>query len=127
MPTTTEILDLMTGAETGRGTWQKLNEAIEQRASRNFVTLVAGDSPYAITDADQVVYVDSTAGSVTVDLPAAADSAGRVLVFKKLVAGNTLTIDGNASELVEGGATLALTAALATARLHCNGTAWFSI
>jgi hypothetical protein len=70
---------------------------------------------------------DTTSGSVTVTLPAAASSTDKVLVFKKTVAANSLIIDGNASELVENATTQTATGQFATLALACDGTGWHAI
>lgn len=68
--------------------------------------------------------VDSTAGSVTVALPAAASSAGVVFGFVKTIAANSLILDGNASETVGGATTKTATAQYAAITIWCDGSAW---
>jgi hypothetical protein len=75
-----------------------------------------------------VVLVDATAASRTVTLPAAASNPGVVFTVKKIdVSANTVTIDPNASETIEGQTTLVLNAQYQTITIVCNGTAWYSI
>jgi hypothetical protein len=84
-------------------------------------------SNYTLTTADFHVPFDSTSGAITVTLPAAASSTGRVYVIRKTNASaNAVTIDPNGAETIDGGATLAV--ANQTAKLIiCNGTAWITI
>lgn len=77
-----------------------------------------------IVDSDDVVLVDTTGGSVTVTLPPAATNLGRRFTVKKLIAANTLTLDGNGSETIDGAATVALTTRYAARTVQSDGTAW---
>jgi len=71
--------------------------------------------------------VDTTTGSVVVTLPAADVMRGRVLVVKKLVAANTVTLDGNGSETIDGATTLAWTTQYQVQRILSDGTQWWTI
>lgn len=70
---------------------------------------------------------DSTSGSVTVTLPLASASAGRVISVKKTVAANSLVIDGNGSETIDGATTKTATAQYASYTIICDGSAWHAI
>ena len=77
--------------------------------------------------ADFYMPFDTTAGAITVALPAAASSTGRVYVIRKINASaNALTIDPNSGELIDGGATLAV-ANQTTKWIICDGAAWLTI
>lgn len=80
---------------------------------------------YTVTASDRLISVDSTSGSVTLTLPAAA-SVNPYTVFSaiKTVAANTLTIDPNGSETINGASTLALTARWARVDFYSTGTLW---
>ncbi len=71
--------------------------------------------------------IDTTGGSVTVVLPLAASSTGRVLSFKKTIAANSLILDGNGSETIDGATTKTATAQFAAYSIICDGTAWHAI
>lgn len=71
--------------------------------------------------------VDTTTGSVTLTLPPVNVMQGRVLVVKKLVAANTVTLDGNGSETIDGAATLAWTTQYQVQRVLSDGTQWWTI
>ena len=73
------------------------------------------------------VLVDTTAGSVTITLPRADTMMGRVVVVKKLVAANTLTLDGDGSETIDGAATFAWTAQYQSHDLLSDGTQWWVV
>jgi len=71
------------------------------------------------------VLVDDSGGSKTITLPAAAVCDGRIYNIKKLSASNTTTIDGNASETIDGATTLVLTTRYQTAKIQSDGTNWY--
>lgn len=100
---------------------------INQHLSRA-VTSVTGTSA-TLTDDDHVVLVDDdTAGAaVTINLPAAADSAGNIHTIKKLGTTGSVTIDANASETIDGATTKVLSTQYDSVEVYCNGTAWFLI
>lgn len=75
-----------------------------------------------------VVLVDATSGAVTINLPAVSAISGREYVIKKIdSSGNAVTIDGNASETIDGSTTSSLATQNKYARIKCNGTAWYII
>lgn len=69
--------------------------------------------------------VDSTSGSVTMTLPTlAATDDGAEFVFYKLVAANSMIIDGAGAETIEGAANVTRTSRYATVRIRKAGTVW---
>lgn len=70
--------------------------------------------------------VNTTAGAVTVTLPAAASSLYRTLAIKR-VGENAIVIDGNAAETIDGQQTLTLDTDNETAELIAFGGAWYRI
>ncbi len=72
---------------------------------------VATDTDVApqVGDDDFLTLVDTSGGNATITLPAVASCLGRIYVFKKTAAANTLTIDGDAGETIDGAATQAVT------------------
>lgn len=92
---------------------------------RSIVTKIAG---YTATVTDNVILCDATAGAITIDLPAAATASGKVLVIKKIDAtANTVTIDGDTGDLIDGAATQVISAQWTAIEIVCNGTAWYII
>ena len=87
------------------------------------VTTVSS-SPYNVTDMDRTIIVDTSGDDITVNMPAASSNNGRIIVIKKTSALNTLTVDGDSSDLVDGAATLLMTALNAMKYLQCDGTEW---
>lgn len=78
----------------------------------------------AVGDDDYLTLVDTTAGNATITLPAVASCLGRIYVFKKLVAANTLTIDGDAAETIDGAATQAVTNQYHLIKVMAGPTEW---
>jgi hypothetical protein len=68
-------------------------------------------------------FIDCTSGTFTVTLQAAASYQGRVLIIKNSGAG-TITVDGNASETIDGAATYSLAVQYATIQIISDGTNW---
>lgn len=89
------------------------------------VAKVFADSPYTVLATDYVVLVDPTGGGCTVNLPVAASNTGRLLVVKHSSAsGNTVTIDGDGGETIDGNLTAVLSS-FQSFTLLCNGSNWF--
>lgn len=79
---------------------------------------------YTMLVTDEVVLADVTARSQTVTLPLASEVAGKFLWFKKKdTSGNSLTL--SATSLIDGSATLSLTASKAHAQLFSDGTTYW--
>ncbi len=57
----------------------------------------------------------------------AAANAGLVIGVKKTSASNSLIVDPNSSELIDGAATLTATAIQAALLFYCDGTGWQTI
>lgn len=90
---------------------------------------VSGGGTLTLDATTGVYYVDSTAGATTLNLPAAAGAlvAGRVYtILKTDASANTVTIDGNAAETIDGAATVVLGGNVGRSRLTitCDGTNW---
>lgn len=82
-------------------------------------------TPITLTASDHVVICDATAAAITVNLPAAADSTGRVYSIKKVDASNNVTVDGSGSETIDGSTTAVLSAQYDAIRIWCSGTEWW--
>ena len=82
-------------------------------------TFTAGAESYYI--------VDATSGAVTVNLPAANTCTGRVYTVKKVDSSNNVTLDGNASETIDGSTTLPLTAQHEVVSVISDGTEWWVV
>lgn len=76
-----------------------------------------------------VITCDTTSGAFSLVLPAATGSTGLWYTFKKTDSNaNAVTIDGNASETIDGALThTTMDAQYDTITIVCNGTAWFIV
>ena len=86
---------------------------------------------YTVVAADngKTIEVDATGGARTIALPDldATKNGFTVTVIKTDSSGNSVTIDGNGSDTINGAATYALKARWEAAILKWTGTAWISI
>lgn len=72
------------------------------------------------------VLVDASGANRTITLPAAVNNVGRIFVIKKIDASaNTVTIDGNASETIDGATTQVISTQWASMTIQSNGANWF--
>lgn len=86
---------------------------------------VTKSSNATITASERLVLGNTASGNVTLTLPAAASvTAYTVFSFVKTSASNTLTIDGNGSETINGASTYAMTALNERIDIYSTGTAW---
>lgn len=87
-----------------------------------------GNYTVLTSDRNSTILVDATSGNVTITLIAAASAGdGFEVTIKKIDAtANTVIIDGNASETIDGALTQTLTAQYDTLTIVCNGANWFS-
>lgn len=89
------------------------------------VGVAAKTANYTVTEADYFVPCDATSAAFTVTLPAAATSDGQVVVVRKTdTSVNAVTIDGNASETIDGDAAVYLHFQYESVTLVCDATGW---
>lgn len=89
------------------------------------VSKAFADTPYTATALDDLILVNATGGAVTVNLPAAASSSGKILAVQKTDSStNAVTLDGNSSETIAGLTTYALSANKEFIVLQCDGSNW---
>lgn len=88
------------------------------------VSISDASSPYS-ADANTIILCDTASGNVTVNLPAAA--FGSRITVKKLSTPNTVTIDGDGAETIDGAATATLSSQWESMTIISDGTAWFTI
>lgn len=86
------------------------------------------DSPYTVTADDHVILCDDTSGNITVNLPTASGIDNRLYVIKKTNSStNTITIDPNGSETIDGSATFLMYDFGDSVRILSDGTNWHII
>jgi len=85
-------------------------------------------SPFTADDDDSTILCNTAGGGFTITLPAASINTRRVYTIKKISSdGNTVTIDGNGAETIDGVTTKTLTTQWQFITIKCNGTGWFVI
>lgn len=89
------------------------------------VTTVTTDT--TLTAVTQVIKGNTTSGSITLTLPTAVGNMGLRIIAMKTSAANTLTLDGNASETINGSATFDLTANNEVAEIISDNANWVII
>jgi hypothetical protein len=91
-------------------------------------TVLAKTSDYTCTTSDcgdsAMILTTSSSGDVTITLYAASGNSGRVLHVKKLVAANSVILDGNSSETIDGATTATIDAQYTSLSLVCDGSNW---
>jgi hypothetical protein len=82
------------------------------------------DSPYTQLATDEWLQVDASAGAVTINLLPVADADGCALVVEALDITNTITLDADDTEEINGSTTKTIGTAGRRVLLQCNGTEW---
>jgi hypothetical protein len=72
--------------------------------------LTSADSPYSMNVNDATLICDTTGGSITIILLPALDWEEKRITVKKIIAANTVTVEGNSSETIDDLPDLAWTA-----------------
>lgn len=102
--TATTVVPFADGSDLGTSTLRYDHFVREFWALPREIT--AADSPYTVVAGDNVIFVNTAAGNVVVNLPTAASSRGRYLTVKKRTAdANTVTVTPNGADTIDGGAT----------------------
>lgn len=93
-------------------------------ADRSDLQTVSATGLLSLTFPLTTVLVTTSGGNVTLTLPACQTVPGFRLEVKKMTAANTLTVDGAASETIDGATTLAWTTQYQSYRLLSTGSEW---
>ncbi len=90
-------------------------------------TTTVNASTYDLLVTDFILNVTYTAtGAVTsLTLPTAQTVAGRIIVVKNVGGANSITIDTEAAQTIDGAATAVLSSQYDAINLYCDGTNWF--
>jgi len=104
--------------------------ALFGQQKRTWTQKVAGDSPYTVgSSGEYILLANPAAGNILANLPAAATSSGVVYYIKNndaTATGNTVTVDGNSGETIDGNLTIVLND-LDSITIVCDGSNWFII
>jgi hypothetical protein len=96
----------------------------------NTTTVNAATYDLLVTDYLLLVTYTSTGAVTSLTLPTAQTTAGRTIVIKDAggnAATNNITIDTEASQTIDGNATLLITTSYASVTLCSDGTNWLVI
>jgi len=104
-----------------------LGEIVDPGGSFNpVVTEYVADE--TLGDNEYVIFVDASAGDVTLTLPDPALAPARQYVIKKTdTSANRIIIAPFASETIDGSASAMIVAPYESLTIQCNGTDWFII
>lgn len=97
-------------------------------AIRGLNTVGAGVTSTSTAAYGETVRCNPTLGGFTVNLPTAVGKAGVDITVKNTTAStNTITIDGNGSETIDGSATFAMSTARQAITVRSDGTNWMIV
>jgi hypothetical protein len=89
--------------------------------SSKIITVTAN---YTATTNDYTIIAKPTASNITITLPSAASSIGRIYFIKR-VATKSVIIDPNGSEQIDGATTYTISSNNFAAMIQSDGTAWY--
>lgn len=82
----------------------------------------------ALISSDYLVLVDASSAGITISLPPVASKAGSQVVVKKIDSSvNTVTVDGDGSDTLDGAATQSLTNQYDSITVASDGTQWWIV
>jgi|GEM_PF-5313485 len=102
----------------------KYNANFEKRRWEDAKSVTTGT--YTVLLTDEVLLVDASGGTVTIALPAVADCEGFRLEVIAVNVANAITLDGDASETINGAATLGISALYNRVTLLATSTGWLA-
>ena len=80
---------------------------------------------YTAKAGDSIIAVDATSGVVVITLPAASGKEGRAYTIKKIDSSvNSVTVDGNGSETIDGVSAYSLSTQWKYVSIYCDGANW---
>lgn len=106
--------------------WVKYLESVTDEKKINVVTIAS--SPYTVLTTDQVVFGDCTTGSQIHTLPPVSGNAGMRVTFKKVDAtANTMTIEGDGIETIDGQLNQVIDFQYTSITMVCDGAKWLLV
>lgn len=88
-------------------------------------TVTTENADYTLTASDDLVLGDAALGAITLTLPTAVGNSGKEFFIKKIDAtGNSVTVDGDGSETIDGSATQVITSQWTTLTIISDGANW---
>jgi len=94
-------------------------------AGSGILTVNTVTADLTLTTSHRFIRCDASAGPIVVTLPAAASNAGRKYCVKKIdSSANSVTIDGNASDTIDGDATAVIVSQYEEVSVVSDGSNW---
>jgi hypothetical protein len=80
-----------------------------------------------LDNSNYIILADASSNTVTLNLPAASGNTGLTYIIKRTDAtgSNTVILDANASETIDGSTTYTLTSQYQSIRIICDGSNWY--
>ena len=115
--------------------WNSIDNVLTIEGSLNLInqlvypaeSVVFADSPFDATSAPYLISVDTTGGNVIINLPPVGAKRIAYLIKKVDATANTVTINANGSDTIEGSANDTLTTAYDYLHIVSNGTVWLKV
>ena len=105
-----------------------MNGTTLQASAQRVSTTVASSFPYTVAEGDYVILVEGTGSPRTINLPAKANHAGRVLIIKDATgnaSSNNIEIDPNGSENIDGTSTKLMNGNKSSLTIVCGSDQWY--
>lgn len=108
--------------QTGMGFISDASGVLSYRYTEKTTSKTAN---YTATGDETTILCDASGGAFTITLPAAASFTGKHFYVKKTdTSYNAVTIDGNASETIDGSTTTTLNTQYEFVKIVCDGSNW---
>jgi len=107
---------------------RKTDSTTFENSSAGITEIVSKTAAYTATLADHVITCDASSNAFAITLPAVA-TANRVIYHIKKTdsSSNVVTVDGNASETIDGATTATITTQFESIMIVCDGSNWHII
>ena len=116
---------LPVSAGTSTYVLQTDGSGVSSWVSKTVMSTVAKTTTYTATSADDTILCSTSGGAWTLTLPAAASNSGKIFTIKKTTSdASALTIDGNASETIDGATTIKILVQYESVIIQCDGSNW---
>ena len=105
-----------------------MNGTSLQASAQRVSTTVASSFPYTVAEGDYVILVEGTGSPRTINLPAKANHAGRVLIIKDATgnaSSNNIEMDPNGSETIDGTSTKLMNGNKSSLTIVCGSDQWY--
>lgn len=121
----TYTFTLPVDAGTSTYVLQTNGSGVTSWVSKTVLSVTSKTTTYTATAADDIILVSDAGGSWTLTLFAASGNTGKMLQIKKTNSStNTVTIDANSSETIDGATTVKLSTQYEYFTIVCDGSNW---